>query len=82
MIALVLSFTYICLLRCLAGPIVGIGIAACFLLILASELCVEYNIVTSKLHRAGQVSHKGLATLRECQDGSQCIVSTVYQEQS
>ena len=37
-IALALSFTYICLLRWLAGVIVGIGIAACFVLILASKL--------------------------------------------
>ena len=36
-VALVLSFTYICLLRWIAGVIIGIGIALCFVLIFASK---------------------------------------------
>lgn len=36
-VAMVLSFTYILLLRCLAGPIIGLGILLAFLLIIASK---------------------------------------------
>lgn len=36
-VALVFSFTYICLLRWIAGVIIGIGIALCFVLIFASK---------------------------------------------
>ena len=55
-IALVLSFTYICLLRWLAGVIIGVGIAACFILILASEWAITHHIVTVDLRK--EFSHK------------------------
>ena len=43
-VALAFSFIYICLLRWIAGPIIGIGIALCFFLILASELGLCDNV--------------------------------------